>query len=459
MSNEAEPIVESPWPESRAEAVPPPPLEAQPVAESERVQAVDVLRGVALLGILVMNIPTFAWPGMMDSPLLNGSFQDLDRALWIIQHVVFETKMMTIFSMLFGAGLVLMSDRAATRGASLTGRYYRRVLWLMAFGAIHGYLIWAGDILFWYGACGLLLYPMRNWSPRVLIGLGLAMNLVIALIALPIGIGIFLLRQTATDDEANPQRPAASSGLEQELRTVWTKMQPKLEPSPENQTQERQKEIDIYQGNYVGILQHRVPLVLTMETFGLVFFGWWLCGGRMLIGMGLMKLGVFSASRTSRFYLGLLALGYGIGLPLVLGSTWFLIHDRFRIVSEILDIGVLNFLGGLAMALGHVAVVMLLFQAGVVGRLQRALAAVGRMALTNYLTHSLVLSTLFYGYGLGYYNQVNRATQMGIVLAIWVFQLIASPIWLSYFRYGPAEWLWRSLTYGEAQPMRHEPVT
>ena len=149
---------------------------AEPVTATERWASVDVLRGLALLGILAMNIVGFSWPGpAYGNPLRGAGFEGTDRAIWIFNHLVFEAKMMTIFSMLFGAGLVLMGERAAARGASFRGIYYRRVLWLLVIGAIHAYLIWDGDILFLYAECGLVLYLFRNKTPRTLIILGVVL--------------------------------------------------------------------------------------------------------------------------------------------------------------------------------------------------------------------------------------------------------------------------------------------
>src|SRR5262245_28441400 len=134
-----------------------------PVAPAERVTAVDVLRGVALLGILPMNIVAFAWPfSAYFDPTAGGGFEGLDRVIWIVCHIVFDQKMLTIFSMLFGAGLVLMGERAEARGRSITGIYYRRVLWLLAIGMVHAYLLWDGDILVAYAQCGLFLYLFRR---------------------------------------------------------------------------------------------------------------------------------------------------------------------------------------------------------------------------------------------------------------------------------------------------------
>ena len=175
---------------------------------------------------------------------------------------------------------------------------------------------------------------------------------------------------------------------------------------------------------------------------------------RMLIGMGLMKLGVFSASRSRRFYWWMVGLGYGIGLPLMVFDAIELIDHKFSFDYEVMHYGVFyNVFGSLVVALGHVGLLMLIVQSGALSWLTRRLAAVGRMALTNYLTHSIVCTTLFYGYGFDRFGTINRTGLAAIVLTIWIFQLIVSPIWLKYFRFGPAEWLWRSLTYWRIQPI------
>ena len=169
--------------------------------------------------------------------------------------------------------------------------------------------------------------------------------------------------------------------------------------------------------------------------------------------MGLMKLGVFSAERSRSFYAWMAILGYGIGLPLMVFDASGLIRHEFKL-DYMLHGGIFyNAFGSLVVALGHVGLIMLIVQSGALAWLTRRLAAVGRMALSNYLTHSIVCTTLFYGYGFGLFGQINRTGLAAIVLAIWIFQLWISPIWLKHFRFGPAEWLWRSLTYWKLQPM------
>jgi len=426
-----------------------------PVTASERYFAVDVTRGFALLGILAMNIVAFGWPGAAYSePTRGGGFEGFDRAVWFFNHLVFEAKMMTIFSMLFGAGFVLMDQRASVRGASVRGIYYRRILWLLVIGAVHAYLIWDGDILVNYAETGLFLYLFRNKSPRTLIILGISAVLVFVPLLMGIGGAIGFMKAATARVEAQIKNNQKPTWLDQKAHDFWTKnLQEEFKRDPETLAKNWAKELAIYRGGYVGIVKHRAREVFMSQTIGFLLGGGLFAASRMFLGMGLMKLGVFSAQRSRRFYWCLVGLGYGIGLPLMVFDALKLIQNAFSFEYLVMNYGILyNAFGSLVVAFGHVGMLMLIVQSGVIGWLTQRLAAVGRMALSNYLTHSLVCTTLFYGYGFGFFGYINRTGLAGIVLAIWIFQLIVSPIWLKHFRFGPAEWLWRSLTYWKRQP-------
>lgn len=444
----------SPMPESPEELLAPlfaP--EAAPVAAAERVAAVDTLRGFALLGILAMNIAAFAWPfSAYDNPDLGviGSVE-ANRASWLVSHLVFSGKMMSLFSMLFGAGLALMSGRADKRGASIRGVYYRRIGWLIVFGLIHGYLIWSGDILFAYGLCGLFLYPFRHKAPRTLIALGAGLILFSTLAMWGLGYGMAWFGGRA---EALVARQQAGEALtEEEAKQVegWAEMRGMFQPTPEQFAEE----VATFRGGFREILPKRAAETAGFQFFYLPTIGFWGIGGRMLLGMGLMKLGVFAAARSRRFYVLLALAGYGVGLPLTIAGaaeTW---AKGFDMLATMAGGQVLSALGTVPVALGHAAVVMLVVQSGAIAWLRDRLAAVGRMALTNYLVQSLICTTIFYGYGLGYFGRLDRPALWLVVLSIWALQLWYSPIWLARFRYGPAEWLWRTLTYGRFQPIRN----
>ena len=180
----------------------------------------------------------------------------------------------------------------------------------------------------------------------------------------------------------------------------------------------------------------------------------WRVTALMLLGMALMKTGVLAAEKSAGFYRNMLLVAYGVGLPLTVFSAFDLKAHGFDMTYASGVGGIANYLGSIIVGLGHVALVMLLIKSGFASKLLRRFAAVGRMALSNYLMHSVILTTVFYGYGFGLYGSVPRVQQMGIVVAVIVLQLIYSPWWLARFRFGPFEWLWRSLTYWQRQPMR-----
>ena len=287
----------------------------------------DVLRGVALLGILAMNIVDFAWPSQVYSiPIMDPGAGPLDTALWTFNHLVFDTKMMTLFSMLFGAGLVLMSDRAEGRGAKMRGVFYRRVTWLLVIGLIHAYLIWDGDILVMYASCGFLLYPFRKLRPWTLIITGTCFSLIFVPLLLGFRFGgIPYMRKTFERVEAQTKEGKKPEWWDEKVRDAWKAMSKTEMPKRENFL----NEIALHRGPYSKLVKHRAGQLLFSQTLGFLLGGWWLAGGRMLIGMGLMKMGVFSAQRSTRCYLWMMLLGYGIGLPLMVFDAGHQILNGF----------------------------------------------------------------------------------------------------------------------------------
>jgi len=434
---------------------------ALPVEGAERLNSVDVIRGVALMGILAMNIVGFGWPGNVYSiPIMAPDHGRGDLLLWGFNHLFFDTKMMTLFSMLFGAGLVLMSDRAAGRGAKLGFLFYRRVFWLLVIGLVHSYLIWEGDILVMYASCGFLLYPARKWSPKTLIIVGVCLNLLLV----PLWLGfrhavVPFMRQTAERVEAQVKAGEKPKEWRSKVAEAWKEMSKEEMPKRENFL----KEVRTYRGEYAGIVKHRASRLLWGQTLGFVLFAWWFAGGRMLIGMGLMKLGVFAAKLSNRSYQMMMVVGYGVGLPLMLfeaiyeSSHGFFLGRQFRHGLE--GWPMLTFYGSLPVVFGHIGLVMLICKSDALPWLTRRLGAAGRMALSCYLFDSILCTTLFYGYGFDLTATLHRPMLYAIVLTIWTAQLLFCPLWLEKFRFGPAEWLWRSLTYWKLQPMKPNSVS
>lgn len=401
---------------------------AAPVSLGERISSIDVLRGFALLGILVMNIQSFS---MIMAAYLNpttyGDLSGINWWVWTLSNIVANEKFISIFSMLFGAGIVLMTGRAEAKGINPRGLHTRRSIWLIVIGLLHAYLLWYGDILFTYGVCALIVFAGRKASPRKLITIGLILFSVAFLLFMFFG---FSLQFWPEENRAESMKN-------------WL-------PSAEAVA----GELAAYRGNWFDQMSARIPSAIALQTFiFLILEGWRVCG-LMLIGMALFKAGVLSAVRSSRFYAAMVGIGYGVGLPLVItgvvknfAAGWSFDYSMF-FGSQY------NYWASIFVALGHVGVVMLVCRSDALGGLKRVLAAFGRMALTNYLMQTVICTTIFYGHGLGLFGYVERWQQILMVFAIWIVQLIYSPLWLRRYRFGPAEWVWRSLTYGRRQPMR-----
>lgn len=400
-----------------------------PISPFEGVTSLDVLRGCAVLGILIMNIQSYAMIGAAYiNPTAYGDLSGLNKWVWIVSHVFGDQKFMTLFSIMFGAGIVLMSGRAEEKERRAAGLHYRRIFWLFVIGMMHAYLLWYGDILVTYAVCAILVFLLRKLSPPKLLLTGLVVLAVPAL--------LYWLFGWSTQFWP----PESVEGL----RLSW-------KPGAEAIA----KEITAYQGGWLDQMAQRAPTAFWFQTFLFLIFQSWRAGGLMLVGMALLKWGVLTAQRPPRFYRTMLAAGFVIGLPVVIyGATrnftagWSLDYSMFFGWQ-------FNYWGSLFMASAYVGVVMRACQTKPLERFTRPFAAVGRLALSNYLLQTLICTTIFYGHGFGLFGKVERAGQVLIVLAIWVVQLIVSPIWLRYFRFGPAEWLWRSLTYWKIQPMRN----
>ncbi len=402
----------------------------EPVRQDERIQSLDVLRGFALLGILVMNISSFSMPSAAYfNPTAWGSLEGLDGLVWRVAHLLADFKFMAIFSMLFGAGIVLMWERAEARSQGAAGVHYRRMFWLIVFGLLHAHLIWYGDILYWYGMTGLFVFLFRKRSPTTLIVVGVLL----------LGVASAITYLAGTSFEHWPE--------EAQIEIVED-----MDPSDEA----KQAEIEQYRGSWLEQMEPRRSSAIEMQTSTYLSWAFWRVSGLMLLGMAIYKLGVLSARRSRRLYQGLIAVALVVGLPV----TWYGIQYNFAIewrAPQYFFLGLqFNYWASILVALGWISVVMLACQRGV-GWFTQPLAAVGQMAFSNYILQSLICTTIFYGHGFGQFASLERSAQMLVVLIVWVLQLIVSPIWMRHFRYGPLEWIWRTLVYLKAQPFRRHP--
>jgi uncharacterized protein len=407
-------------------------LQPQPVATTERLESLDVLRGFALLGILAMNIRGMSAPfGAYMYPTALWDYEGARRAAYIFTSVVFDLKMMGLFSMLFGAGVLLYSAKPTETGTAPRGLWFRRMFWLLVIGLVHAYLIWDGDILVPYALCGMLVL----WWTRRLPAWGL---LTLSLLFLAVGAALSIGQGFYWHTLPEADRVA---GL-----AFWMPTRPQAEA-----------QLAVMLGSYTDVVRHRAPLVVMAQTAYFVFFFFWRCSGMMLLGMALYKWGFLDATRSSRTY----ALTALVCIPAGLALAWYGILGLERVGFAMPDrtsVDVWNYLGATLASIGYAAALLYLIARDAVKPLRRRLAAVGQMAFSNYLFHSIVASALFLGWGLGLAGRFDYAEQLLVVAGIWIVQLIVSPIWLGRFRFGPAEWMWRSLTYWERQPMQRRPA-
>jgi uncharacterized protein len=427
-----------------------------PVTAQERSESLDVLRGAAVLGILLMNILSFGlalhggWNPQETT--LNGGNTRANLAYWFTSQIFFEGKMRCLFSLLFGAGTVLFIARGDERGGGLhvADIYYRRTLWLLLFGVIHAYCIWAGDILYAYAIFGLMLFPFRQAKPKWLILAAVILFL----------LGTAHKMWTVSDEYQLRARGRAAAQLVTEGKALteeqkadqkkWEEREKRSKPDPER----IKKEVEAYRGSYAKVFMQRMPLIINYESTWLYRSGWSDIAAVMLIGMALLMTGVLTAERSSGFYLKLMLCGYGIGGTINALTGWYLLKVNFNPIEGYAAVVATYDIERVLVALGHIGLLVWLLKRGWLRAATSRLSACGQMALSCYLTTSLICSTLFYGYGFGLFAKLQRYQLLYVVFAVWALLLIVCPIWLRHFRYGPMEWVWRSLTYWRRQPMR-----
>jgi uncharacterized protein len=446
---------------------PTPSVRPAPVAEADRVRLIDALRGVALLGILLMNIPGFAMPNYFSEPFRadpsNVNF-------WVneVIGVLFEGKMRALFGMIFGAGVLLFVRKKEQTGRPVTGLFYRRMFWLIAFGLIHAHLIlWDGDILYLYGICGMLVYLFRNVRPRYLV-LGVPL-----VAALEFGVGTLLyqyvrearidyVEATAAADAGQESTPEQTKALEK-----WREIEKSVLPNRADAEENTRK----MKSDYATVASYVRRQGFMLETVFLPYI-LWDSVALMLLGMALYHWGFLTGRWENRHYRLVMLIGYGVGLPLVIYSQYHSITTAPNLEAglrrmEEVAVPWTNLIypfQRILLVMAHVSAIVLLFKAGFVPGLFRRLEAVGQMAFTNYIMHSVICTLVFFGYGLNQFAEWEYYQLYFLVLGIWVLQLMISPLWLRFFLYGPLEWLWRSLTYWRWQPFRRrvevgEPTT
>lgn len=406
------------------------PVESVPVAEQERLEALDLLRGVAVLGILLVNMQIFAMPNAATAnPYALGQPSLSDLTIWSVIEVLAESKFITIFSLLFGAGVVLMTGRLEGRGASPARVHYVRMLWLLLFGVIHAYLLWHGDILVLYAICGMLVYPARRLSARTLAALGIVLMGVAMASALTAGFSWQFFPEA----------------LKSEWLQYW-------QPSPG----EVAEETAAFRGGWLAQMPFRAGYSWEFHVQDLIVWDLWRVAGLMVLGMALLKSEILTGRKTRQYYAKLAAVGLSSGLALASWGLYRFHAVGWRLPDSVFFIPQWNYWGSLLAALGYIGLLQTLWKTGVMGGLASRLAAVGRTAFSCYILETLICTTIFYGHGLGFFAAVDRLQQLLLTVAVWIVLLVLAPLWLRRFQYGPLEWLWRTLTYGQAVRMVRE---
>lgn len=420
---------------------------ARPVTQRERIATIDVVRGVALMGILLMNIGSFGGPlEMYFNPLIVGNHRTYNLIAWTLRWVLFEGKMRAAFSMLFGAGVILLTERAEKRGSrNVADVFLRRNMWLVLFGVLHFYFVWMGDILFFYGMTALLfLYPCRKVRARNLLIAG------VAVLALGVCGDAFQEMDLLRSRDAG----LAALAVQKSGKKLSTEQQAALKKwndTLERRQKEHNEDLKAMRSNYMDVLAYHGEWGVKIQADSYYMLGFTDMLGMMLIGMGLYRMGFLTGALSYKVYAWVIAIGFLLSLPINGVQAWGLIRDNFQNESAW---WILYQVGRLAGAVAGVALVVAVSKAGLFPWLLRRIAAVGQTALSNYLFTSITCTLLFNGFGVGLYGKLEYYQLYAVVVCVWTLNLALSPIWLKYFQFGPMEWVWRSLTYWKRQPMR-----
>ncbi len=393
-----------------------------PLVETDRLRSLDLIRGIAVLGILMMNIQSFAMPfSAYGNPTNFGDLTGINYWSWYLSHLFFDQKFMSIFSILFGVGIAIFSERAEAREGHSGKRHYIRMFWLFVFGMLHAYFIWYGDILVAYAISGALMYLLRNAKVKTLWITAISLIAFLSLIQFAQGFAFpYMTEQEAAD----------------QILVFWA-------PGDEAIS----KEIAAYSGSWMDAFNFRVGQAAMLQSY--VLFYLFKIFAMNLIGMALYKSNFFKGEYRTGTYLWL-----GLGLVIIgvtltaLGAANNIEQNFFWKYSMAFGIQY-NYWGSAFAAIGYISLLMLLAKRIDTNPIKRAFARVGQMAFTNYILQSVLCTSIIYGYGFNLFGKLERHEQVLFTLAIWGVLLVLSNLWLAKFRFGPLEWLWRSLTYGK----------
>ena len=407
--------------------------------DSNRILTLDIVRGVAVMGILVMNIAAFALPyPAYANPAAYGGDSGADLASWVFDFILFDGKMRGLFSILFGASTLLVIERASAAGRSSGRAHYARMIVLLGFGLVHFYFIWWGDVLALYAVSGMLLYFFRNLSPRALMGWA------VSLIALSL---IYFAAIDATG------ALGGSTSISAQTASEFRESRRMIDTEFGATSSKIASDLKLYRSDYPTIVESRLigrtfePLLsfsgLGFETLGLMF-----------IGMALFKSGMLTGQWEVARYRKWALRSALIALPPLAFLAWWQVSANFDAVRIFLAFLALSVPFDVLLAVGWAAAIIWWVRVGPMPALKARVAAAGRMAFTNYLATSIVMTTIFYGYGGNLFGEVSRAALWPFVLGMWGLILLWSKPWLDRFHYGPMEYVWRTLSRMQVQPLR-----
>ena len=430
---------------------------AAPILQSERIDILDSLRGIAVLGILLMNIPYFALPSpaqFWDLVVLN-ELGTINEKVWLVVTGVLNGTMRALFCVMFGAGIILFTERQEKKSSSVLSAdyYHRRHLWLIFFGLIHCYvLLWPGDYLFLYGCCGLLLFTFRRLSAKGL------------LIAAAV---CFLCMITRENVDLNRNKKVISVGEQiQAIDTTVTKLSInqkeklgamiafKNRSTVESRKKEMENNLRKVRGNYSDFYKYWSDFGFSIVT-SMLYSRIWDLLSFMFIGMAFYKNGMLTGNVPAKIYWLMLFVGLGAGILLSWAEIKLMLQHEFNRFEYTKAVRFsFTEVSRVFRSLGIFAMIMLLFKSGWFKWFFALMKPVGRMAFTNYVTQSVFMGLFFYGIGFGMFGKLQRFEIYYVVGITWVIQIIWSHLWLRYFQFGPFEWIWRQLTYWKQIPLK-----
>ncbi len=431
---------------------------AAPVSQQERIVILDSLRGIALLGILLMNIPYMGLPEpSFDHLLLNNEMGTINEKVWWYVNWIPEGTQRAIFSMLFGAGIILFVTRLEkkTEGMWPAEYFLRRQLWMTVFGLINGYiLLWPGDILFQYSIIGIIAFVFRRLPVK---GLLIAAAVCLLLMTARENRDLYKQKEVIHKGELVAKLDTTRvklTDVQKEELGAMTGMKEKSDTAALKKDMKRN--IEKSTGSY-EVLYNYISGVTAMIELNYTYYGVWDILLFMLLGMAFYKSGVLTGQVSVKWYWAMFVGGLGIGLLLTWMRLDFIMDHQFNGFEITKHKGFEYYeLSRTFRSVGLFGLLMLLFKSGWFNWFFRLMRPVGQMAFTNYLMQSLMGALFFFGIGFGMLGKLQRYEIYMVAVAIWAIEITWSHIWLRYFRFGPLEWCWRSLTYWKKQPMRKE---